>query len=1048
MHNITVPLSLKTVIESPFFSNMQYKNGCVRFTLKFTGAVLLQFFSFIYVIAQQDTSVLKFELCIPANYNLSSFSSDADRLAALMSASPVASQSLSGVNVLSFHPLYPGSHYQYLRNIYQLTCINQPSALSAVLSLHMADAASFQYVKQAHIIAPLGSYTPNDYNGVSTSNPGAQLDYINAKTAWGVTKGNPAITIGINDPSGFDVNNPDLKQQIIGIGHNRPDFHGTAVAGCVAARTDNGIGVASIGFNCSLYVDDRGGDDVSLSMSAMGLRVINNSWFYGFDCTPTLQPTGFVSDQLVYDEVYENGTSTCFAAGNGLSGFGHCPSLFSYAYPASLDHIITVGAVGFQNPLGTFANWSPTTFPPGGIPWMWKDCHEESPGNAIGQFGTLNYEANERVDISAPAYNVSTTSYSPTDSSQHYISYACGTSFASPIVAGTLGLMLSANTRLSPYQLEYLLKTNARNIDYVEYPTGSGINLNEYYVGKMGAGALDAGAAVVASAAFNTNDTGTQTMYIDGIELNTICAPGFSSNGINPTFYPVIENGTPPYTYRWDPLPGNNTTLSDYTSPTPVIVSGTFAQYRLAVYDHSSAVPKEASRIIQLKLTTAQTPVLTLRDSYMDMLNEPNTQADVDGYDWQYWLSPDIVNRLLDDHTFTNQNPVYNASTPNYANARIRNVGCTASSGNETLNLYWTKTSTGEAWPADWTTNQFINPTTGNRLPMGGLINSSPINIPVIQPGGESLQSAAWYPPNPENYDATTNTVDISLLGRIVTASTFPYGITIPEVVNTADNIVNNNKIAARRLIVNNATGGEVQWHQVIISNTGDYLRVFKLEFGSEKQFHPSLAGDISAYLKVEVELGDLFDRWVQGQNQGENILVDGKNKSVIFTGEDKLVLKGLAFNPHETFLVKVGIILTQQPLKNQFFHIRQSADSLGTPTIPYGDVTFLIPGCSGDTSCTSPAPNFANTSLASRVNVFPNPTSGLLTILYSGFDENTLSYSLTNLWGQKLFQQNGTNVVLGAENSLDISGLSDGVYILKLTERDNNSTTVKIVKD
>ena len=145
------------------------------------------------------------------------------------------------------------------------------------------------------------------------------------------------------------------------------------------------------------------------------------------------------------------------------------------------------------------------------------------------------------------------------------------------------------------------------------------------------------------------------------------------------------------------------------------------------------------------------------------------------------------------------------------------------------------------------------------------------------------MLSASWYPPNPESYDASTNTLDISLLGRIATASTFPYGITIPEVVNTADNIVNNNKIASRRLIVNNAAGGEVQWHQVMISNTSDYPQVFKLELGSEKQFHPSLAGDISAYLKVEIRLGDLYDRWVQAQYQGENVVVDGKNKSVIF---------------------------------------------------------------------------------------------------------------------------------------------------------------------
>jgi hypothetical protein len=281
--------------------------------------------------------------------------------------------------------------------------------------------------------------------------------------------------------------------------------------------------------------------------------------------------------------------------------------------------------------------------------------------------------------------------------------------------------------------------TTARNIDFVEYPQGSGINLNADYVGKMGAGALDAGAAVTAASNLSCNDTATQTMYIRGIELNTICAPGHSTNGVLPVLTPVIENGTPPYTYRWDPMPGNNSTLDDYTSAHPFVVSGNYVQFRVGVYDNSLPVPKEASRVIQVDLTTAQTPVLTLRDGYMDMVNEPNTQADVDGYDWQTWLSPDIVNRLLDDHTFVNQNPVYAQGMVNYANARVRNVGCVASAGNELLNLYWAKAGTGQSWPTDWTTGKFTNTTTGMSWPAGGQITTSAINIPVVLPGSEAL---------------------------------------------------------------------------------------------------------------------------------------------------------------------------------------------------------------------------------------------------------------------------------------------------------------------
>ena len=454
----------------------------MRFMKRLLGLSILNFLAFTHLSAQQSSATtLKFEISIPSGYKLWLCNSDSERFQKLLSLNASASQVLSGLQFISFHQQYPTSHYSYLRNLYELTCANNGMNENAVLSLRTADAVNFRYVKETPVIEPLSTYTPNDYHGMPGADCSTQLDYINATTAWGITKGNPDITIGINDPSGFDINNPDLIGKITGVHEgNKPQYHGTAVAGCAAAHTDNGIGVAGIGFNCTLFLDDRGGDGVSLSMSNMGLRIINNSWFYGFSCSEVFDPRSFVEDELVYDEIYENGTSTCFAAGNGLSGDGHCESLFSYAYPGSLDHIITVGPVGHQNNLGDSA-----TFIPGGIAWLWKDCHEESPGLAIGQYQTLNYEANDRVDISAPAYNLVSTMYSPTDTSVHYLSNASGTSFASPIVCGTLGLMLSANPRLSSFQLEYLLKTTARNIDFVEYPPGSGNNLNKYYVGKI-----------------------------------------------------------------------------------------------------------------------------------------------------------------------------------------------------------------------------------------------------------------------------------------------------------------------------------------------------------------------------------------------------------------------------------------------------------------------------------------------------------------------------------------------------------------------------------
>ena len=1011
--------------------------------VRFIGSLLV---ALLYFLPSQAQITTTFEISIPPSYHIETNSTDSERLSALMAANSQARSILSSITAVSFHQKFPGSHYQYLRNIYELICADTHSNDSLVSLLHNADPINFPYVRQAPHVMPLGTtYTPNDYHGVSYADCSPQLDFINAKTAWGITKGNPKITIGINDPSGFDLKNPDLIEKIVGIdSFNHPNFHGTIVAGCAAAHTDNGIGVAAIGFNCTLSLDSRGGDEQNLTMSNNGIRILNNSWFYGDACTHIYEPASFIYSELVYDEVYENGASTCFAAGNGLSGGGHCLSLFDYTYPASLDHIVTVGPVGHLNTPGTLVAVNSST-PTTGIPWLWKYCHEESPGNPIEQYGTLNYEANDRVDICAPAYNLASTFYSPSDTSAHYTSGACGTSFATPIVCGTLGLMLSANPCLSPYQLEYLLKTTAHNMDYVEYPPGSGKNLNEYYVGKMGAGAVDAGAAVTAASTLDCNDTTTQTMYIEGIELNTICEPGYSSNGVKPKFTPVIDHGTPPYTFRWDPVPGNNTTLDDYASASPTLTSGNLAAYRLGVYD-ASPIPKEASRFIVVYLTNSHTPKLVMRDSYMDMLNEANTQAYYDGYDWQIWLGPDLVNRLSDDHIPTNQNPLYAPSVPNYATARVRNVGCTTSTGTELLDLYWTKAGTGQTWPSDWTTATFTNPSTGVSHPAGGRITTTPITIPAIQPGAEDTVSAAWLPPDPLAYDPSTQSLDISLLGRIETSTSAPYGMSTPEGTNTTLNASNNNKIATRSLVVNSSQGTSVLWHQILVANAEDTTQQFSLEFASEKQLHPSFSGDMSVYAGVKVELGTLFDRWVAAGSQGTNVLVDAKSKSVVFNGDSKIILKGITLHPNEKVAVKVGIILLQQPTTDQYFHIRQW---LGTPnetSIPYGNVSFLIPACPGCTVTSNPKLN--SVPFSTGLNIYPNPTSNKVTVLYTGYDASTLAYTVTDISGQIVYKQSGLNVIYGSENTIDVSALRVGLYFIKITDLNNNSTIIKMVKE
>lgn len=96
--------------------------------------------------------------------------------------------------------------------------------------------------------------SPNDYfyvNGYQW-----EMDATDAAKAWDITRGLDNIYISINDLYGWDDVNrfhDELTDKFV-YPYSTTAFgwHGTKVAGVVAALTDNGIGVASLGWNTRL----------------------------------------------------------------------------------------------------------------------------------------------------------------------------------------------------------------------------------------------------------------------------------------------------------------------------------------------------------------------------------------------------------------------------------------------------------------------------------------------------------------------------------------------------------------------------------------------------------------------------------------------------------------------------------------------------------------------------------------------------------------------------------------------------------------------------
>ncbi|KOV79448.1 protease [Streptomyces sp. NRRL WC-3618] len=216
-------------------------------------------------------------------------------------------------------------------------------------------------------------------------------------------------------------------------------WHGTHVAGTIAAVTDNNKGVAGIAYNAKIspiralgkcggadsdIIDAitwaSGGTVPGVPANTNVAKVINMSLGGGGACSAATQSaiTGAVN----------RGTTVVVAAGNENANA-------STSNPANCNNVITVAATGRTGARASYSNFGSMVdiSAPGG---------EMRTGDANGILSTLN----------SGAKTPSTESYA----------YYQGTSMATPHIAGLVALMKSANSSLTPAQIESAIKSNAR----------------------------------------------------------------------------------------------------------------------------------------------------------------------------------------------------------------------------------------------------------------------------------------------------------------------------------------------------------------------------------------------------------------------------------------------------------------------------------------------------------------------------------------------------------------------------------------------------------
>lgn len=298
---------------------------------------------------------------------------------------------------------------------------------------------------------------------------GQQWHYpqINLPAAWDLTQGDGVIVAVID--TGVLLNHPDLQGRLVagydfisdpsnaldGNGRDAdPDdpgdrrgpssqssFHGTHVAGTIAARGDNGVGVAGVAWDARIMplraLGARGGlsaDVMQAVLFAAGLPnasgtlpprradIINLSLGGGSFST---------NAQDVYTRARNAGVIIVAAAGNESSAV---PS-----YPASYSGVISVSAVGADKSPAPYSNFGTSidVAAPGG------DASRDLDGDGFAD-GVLSLGAN---DGSAPI-------------EYRYVRMQ-GTSMAAPHVAGVLALMKAIDPSLTPDRVDSLLSSGA-----------------------------------------------------------------------------------------------------------------------------------------------------------------------------------------------------------------------------------------------------------------------------------------------------------------------------------------------------------------------------------------------------------------------------------------------------------------------------------------------------------------------------------------------------------------------------------------------------------
>ena len=305
-----------------------------------------------------------------------------------------------------------------------------------------------EYIHPDYVVRTMDTL-PNDYyyrfNNSIMNYQFKDNSGINAEEAWDIISSAPDIIVAVMD-TGLDLRHEDLRFNIYNNGSNTinqttgknigadDNGHGTHVGGLIGAEGDNGVGSTGVAWSVQLLstkaLDSRGVGNISKIIQAIDyaiyrdVRVINAS--LGGDLNN--------ASEAEYDAVkkaIDHGIVIIAAAGNNNSNTDWQPS-YPAAYP--LRGLISVGA----------SNSDPKRS-------VWS-----ADGSDASSFGKTS------VHIFAPGSGlISTVIDTDLSNNSNSYNFKSGTSMATPIVAGSVALLLSLKPYLTPAQVEQIIVNSA-----------------------------------------------------------------------------------------------------------------------------------------------------------------------------------------------------------------------------------------------------------------------------------------------------------------------------------------------------------------------------------------------------------------------------------------------------------------------------------------------------------------------------------------------------------------------------------------------------------